>query len=65
MSHASLSTLRNAKLTLPGVGPGYARIVYRALIESKMDYATFLCPSSAEAQHAFDCLLQRFFQCCM
>ena len=40
-------------------------MVYRKLIESKMDYATFLCPSSADALHAFDCLLQRFFQCCL
>ena len=35
------------------------------LIESKMDYATFLFPSSADALHAFDCLLQRFFQYCL
>ena len=34
-------------------------------IEGEMDYATFLCPSSADALHAFDCLLQRFFQCCL
>ena len=65
MSHASLTTLRNAKLIFPGVDPTYAKMVYRTLIESKMDYATFLCPSSAEALHAFDCLLQRFFQCCL
>ena len=31
----------------------------------KMDYAPFLCPSSAHALHAFDCLLQRFFQYCL
>ena len=30
-----------------------------------MNYATFLCPSSADALHAFDCLLQRFFQYCL
>ena len=65
MSHASLSTLRNAKLIFPGVDPSYAKMVYRTLIESKMDYAAFLCPSSADALHAFDCLLQRFFQCCL
>ena len=64
MSHASLSTLRNANLIFPGVDPSYAKMVYRILIESKMDYATFLCPSSADALHAFDCLLQRFFKCC-
>ena len=40
-------------------------MVYHTLIESKMDYATFLCPSSADALHAFDSLLQRFFQCCL
>ena len=40
-------------------------MLHRTLIESKMDYATFLCPSSAYALHAFDCLLQRFFQCCL
>ena len=65
MSHASLSTLRNAKLIFPGADPSYAKMVYRTLIESKMDYATFLCPSCADAVHAFDCLLQRFFQCCL
>ena len=65
MSHASLSTLRNAKLIIPGVGPSYAKMVYRTLTESKMDYATFLCPSSTDALHAFDCLLQRFFHCCL
>ena len=65
MSHASLSTLRNDKLIFPGVDPSYAKIVYRTLIESKMDYATFLCPSSADALHSFDCILQRFFQCCL
>ena len=30
-----------------------------------MDYASFLCPSSADSLHAFDCLLQRFFQFCL
>ena len=40
-------------------------MVYRTLIESKMDYASFLCPSSADGLHAFDCLPQRFFQCCL
>ena len=40
-------------------------MVYRTRIESKMDSATFLCPSSAHALHAFDCLLQIFFQCCL
>ena len=40
-------------------------MVYRTLTESKMDYATFLSPSSADALHAFDGLLQRFFQCCL
>ena len=63
MSHASLSKLRNEKLIFPGFDPSYAKMVYRTLIESKMDYATFLCPSSADALYAFDCLLQRFFQC--
>ena len=65
MSHASQSILRNAKIIFPGVNPTYAKMVYRTLIESKMDYATFLCPSSAEALHSFECLLQRFFQCCL
>ena len=65
MSHASLSTLRNAKLVFPGVDPSYGKMVYRALIERKMDYATFLCPSSTDALHAFDGLLQRFFHCCL
>ena len=65
MSHASLSTLRSAKLIFPGVDPSFAKMVYRTHIEGKMDYATFLCPSSADALHASDCLLQRFFQCCL
>ena len=65
ISHASLSTLRNAKLVIPGDDPTYAKTVYHTLIASKMDYATFLCPSCADALHAFDCLLQRFFQCCL
>ena len=65
MSHASLSTLRNAKLIFPGVDPTYEKMVYHTLIESKMDYATFLCPSSADALHVFDSLMQRFFQCCL
>ena len=39
-------------------------MVYNTLIESKMNCATFLCPSSADALRAFDCLLQKFFQCC-
>ena len=67
MSHASLSTLRNAnaKLIFPGVDPSYEKMVYRTLIDSKMDYATFLFPSRTDALHAFDCLLQRFFQCCL
>ena len=30
-----------------------------------MDCATFLFPSSAVSLHAFDFLLQRFFQCCL
>ena len=65
ISHAPLSLLRNAKLIFPGVYPSYAKMVYRTHIESKMDYATFLCPSSADALHAFDCLLQRLFQFCL
>ena len=65
MSHASPGTLRNANLEFPGVDPSYAKMVYRTLIESKMDYAAFLCPSRADAFHAFGCLLQRFFQCCL
>ena len=64
-SHASLTTLRNAKLVFPGVDLSYAKMMYRTLIENKMDYATFLCPSSADALHAFDCLHQTFFQCCL
>ena len=64
MSHASLSTVGNAKLIFRGVDPSYAKVVYRTRIESTMDYATFLCPSSADALQAFDCLLQRFFHCC-
>ena len=50
---------------IPWVDPSYAKMVYRTLVESKTDYATFLCPSSADALHAFDCLLQRFFQSCL
>ena len=65
IAYALLSTLRNAKLIFPGVDPSYAKMVYRTFIESKMDYARFLCPSRADALHAFDCLLQRFFQCCL
>ena len=65
MSHASLRALRNAKLIYPSVDPSYAKMVYRTLIESKMDYATFLCPSITDALHAFDCLLQRYVQCCL
>ena len=65
MSYASLSTLLTAKLIFSGVDPTYAKMVYRTAIESKMDYATFLCPSSADALHAFDCLLQRFFKFCL
>ena len=65
MSLASLSTMDNAKLIFSGVDPTYATMVYRTLIESKMDYANFLCPSSADALHAFDSLLQRFFQRCL
>ena len=61
MSHASLSIL----LIFPGVDPSYAKMVYRTFIKSKMDYTTFLCPSSADAMHAFDCLLQRFFKSCV
>ena len=38
---------------------------YRTLIEGKLDYATFLCSSRADALHALDCLLQRFLQCCL
>ena len=52
MSHASLSTLRNAKLIFLGVDPSYAKMVYRTLIEGKLDYTTSLCPSSADALHA-------------
>ena len=63
MSHASLSTLRNAKLIFPRIDPSYAKMVYRTLVDRKMDYATFLCTSSADALHTFDCLPQRFFQC--
>ena len=63
MSHASLSTLPNAKLIFPGVDPTYAKMVYRTLMESKTDYATSPCPSSADALHAFDWLRQRIFQC--
>ena len=62
MLHASLSTLRNAKLKFPAAVPSLAKMVYRTLIESKTDYATFLCPSSADAFRAFDGLPQRFFQ---
>ena len=65
MSHASLSTLRNAKLTFPGGDHSYAEMVYCTLIESKMDYATFLCPCITDALLAVDCMLQRFFQCCL
>ena len=37
MSHASLSTTRNAWLIFTEVDPSYATMVYRTLIESKMD----------------------------
>ena len=62
MSHASLSTLRNAKLIFPAVDPSYAKMVYRTLVQSKMDYAAFLRPSGRDALHAFDSPLKRFFQ---
>ena len=65
MSHASLSTLRNVKLIFFGIDSTYAKRVYHTHIESKMDYATFLCPSSAGAFDAFDSQLKRFFQCCL
>ena len=65
IAYALLITLRNVKLKFPGVDPSYAKMLYRTLIESKMDYATFLCPSSADALPAFNCLQQRFFQCCL
>ena len=35
MAHASLSILQNARLPLPGVDPGYARMVYLNLIQNK------------------------------
>ena len=52
-------------LTFPGVDPSYARVVYRILMESKMDDVTFFCPSRAHSMHAFDCMPQRFFECCL
>ena len=63
MQHASLSTLRSAKLIFPRVAPSYARMVYRELLE--VDYAIFLCPSGADAFQVHDCLLQRFFIFCL
>ena len=65
MAHATLSTLQNAKLLFPGVDLYYMKMVYRTLIQSKMDYASFLCPCSTVAYHASQSLLQRLFQCCI
>ena len=63
MQHASLSTLRSAKLIFPRVAPSYGKMVYLALLE--VDYAIFLCPSGADAFQVHDCLLQRFFIFCL
>ena len=41
------------------------KMVYRTLIQSKMVYASFLCPFSTVSYHAFESLLQRLFQCCI
>lgn len=65
MVHATLPTLQNAKLLFAGVDIYYMKMVYRTLIQRKMDYASFLCPSSTESYHAFESLLQRLFQCCI
>ena len=51
--------------TCAGLGTVNCALNAYMLFESKMDYARFLYPSSADALHAFDCLPQRFFQCCL
>ena len=65
MAHATLTTLQNAKLLFAGVDLYYMKMVYRTLIQSKMDYASFLCPCSTVAYHTSQGLLQKIFQCCI
>ena len=65
MAHATLTTLQKAKLLFAGVHLYYMKMVYRTLIQSKMEYASFLCPCSTVAYHASQSLLQRLFQCCI
>ena len=65
MAHAALTTLQNAKLLFAGADLYYMKILYRTLIQSKMDYASFLRPCSSLSYHASQSLLQRLFQCCI
>ena len=65
MAHATLTTVQNAKLLFAGVDLYYVKIVYRTLIQGKMDYASFLCPCSTVSYHASQNLLQRLFQYCI
>ena len=65
MAHATLTTLQDAKLLFAGVDLHYMKMAYRALIQSKMDYASFLCPCSTVSYHASHSLLQRLFQRCI
>ena len=65
MAHATLTTLQNAKRLFAGVDLYYMKMVYRTLVQSKMDYASFLCPCCTVAYHASQSLLERVFQCCI
>ena len=65
MAHATLTTLQSGRLLFAGVDLYYMKMVYRTLIQSKMDYAAFLYPCSTVSYHAFVSLLQRLLQCCI
>ena len=65
MAHATLTTLQSAKLLFSGDDFYYIKMVYRTLIQSKLDYVSFLCPCSTVSYHAFESHLQRLFQSCI
>ena len=44
IEHSTLTILQNAKLLFAGVDLYYMKMVYRTLIQSKMEYPSFLCP---------------------
>ena len=44
MAHATLTTLLSAKFLFAAVDLYYMKMVYRTLIQSKMDFASFLIP---------------------